>query len=424
MMKQMAANGEANSPAEDQTGLTGLAPRVTISGFCDDPQTLDTVRQALLDRRMARTHGSLHEGGIDAAIEYCSTEVTPNVMIIETRLEREPLFRALNELAELCDAGTKVILVGPTNDVALYRDLMRHGVSEYLVTPVTSMQLIEAVLGLFSDPEGGRLGRLISFFGAKGGAGSSTISHNVGWMIAERLDDDVIIADFDLPFGTAGLDFNTDPAQGIADALNAPERIDDLLIDRLLTKCSERLSLLTAPGQLDGETKVDEGNVEKLLSALRSSAPYVIADLPHQWTAWTRHVLHNSDEVVITATPDLAGLRNTKQLVDWLKASRPNDLPPRVVLNQTGIPKRSEISVQEFTRVCGIESPVVVGFDGPLFMNATNNGQMLSQISPNAKAVETIGELATVVSGRKIPAKRSFFSLKLFGSGKLKRKGA
>jgi pilus assembly protein CpaE len=135
-------------------------------------------------------------------------------------------------------------------------------------------------------------------------------------------------------------------------------------------------------------------------------------------------VLHNSDEVVITATPDLAGLRNTKQLVDWLKASRPNDLPPRVVLNQTGIPKRSEISVQEFTRVCGIESPVVVGFDGPLFMNATNNGQMLSQISPNAKAVETIGELATVVSGRKIPAKRSFFSLKLFGSGKLKRKGA
>jgi len=422
-MKDMGGSSEAITEVADRPGALGLAPRITISGFCEQDETMQTVRQALKDRRMARTHGSLHEGGIEGAIEYCSTAVTPNVMIIETLHDREKLFAQLATLAEHCDAGTKVILIGRLNDVALYRELIKQGISEYMVAPANSMQIIETVLNLFADPDAGTLGRLVSFFGAKGGVGSSTIAHNVAWTIAQTLDDDVIIGDFDLPFGTAGLNFNLDPAQGIADALSAPERIDDVLIDRLLTKCTERLSLLAAPAQVDTRFRVDEDNVDVLLNALRANVPFVVADLPHQWTKWTRHILHNSDEVVITATPDLASLRNAKSLIDLMKSTRPNDAPPRLVLNQTGMPKRSEISAQEFTKVCGVEALTVVGFDGSLFATAANNGQMLSQVNAHAKAVATIGELASMLSGRKIPAKSSRLISKLFGGAKLKRKG-
>lgn len=422
-MGEMGPISEAMTGVAERPGPVGLAPRVTIGGFCDTPDMLEAVRLALKDRRLARTHGALHEGGLEAAIEYCATAATPNVMIIETRHGRDRLVGDLERLAELCDAGTKLIVLGHVNDVALYRDLVRQGISEYIVAPVQPTQIIEAVLALFSDAHGGALGRVIAFMGAKGGVGSSTIAHNVAWTISEMLDEDVIIADFDLAFGTGGLNFNVDPSQGMADALNAPERIDGVLIDRLLTKCTEHLSLLAAPAQVDRDYRVDQESVDLILNALRTNVPCVIADVPNEWQDWTRHILQNSDEVVITATPDLACLRNTKSLLDRLRTVRPNDHPPRVVLNQTGVPKRTEISAAEFMKVCGLEALTVIGYDGPLFMNAANNGQMLSQINAGSKAVATLRELASTLSGRKMPVKRSSFSLKQFGQSLLGRKG-
>ncbi len=75
--------------------------------------------------------------------------------------------------------------------------------------------------------------------------------HNVGWCIAEEFSIHTTIVDFDLPFGTAGLDFNDEAGQGVAEALSAPERLDDVLLDRLLIKRGEHLSLFTAPAILE-----------------------------------------------------------------------------------------------------------------------------------------------------------------------------
>ena len=104
----------------------------------------------------------------------------------------------------------------------LYRELLRRGVSEYVVAPVRVQQIIEAISAVYSDPAAGPVGQLIAFVGAKGGVGSSTVCHNTAFAIADTLESDVVIADLDLPFGTAGLDFNQDPIQGIADALSSP----------------------------------------------------------------------------------------------------------------------------------------------------------------------------------------------------------
>ena len=100
------------------------------------------------------------------------------------------------------------------------------------------------------------VGRVIAVIGSKGGVGASTIAHNVSFSIARDLQLDTVVGDLDLGFGTAGLDFNQDPPQGIADAVFSPDRIDTAFIDRLLSKCTDQLSLLAAPAMVRPSSSV------------------------------------------------------------------------------------------------------------------------------------------------------------------------
>ena len=164
-------------------------------------------------------------GGIAAAVEHYSGQVTPNLLIVETRLTGAEALNELDTLAEVCDPATKVVVVGRVNDVSLYRELMRRGASEYLVAPLAPLQLIEVISGLYTDRDSAPIGKVVAFVAARGGAGSSTLSHNVAWCIAEEMHIETTIVDLDLPFGTCGLDFNDESSQGVADALSAPERL-------------------------------------------------------------------------------------------------------------------------------------------------------------------------------------------------------
>jgi pilus assembly protein CpaE len=309
----------------------------------------------------------------------------------------------LDRLAESCDAGTKVIAIGHVNDVLLYRELLRRGVSEYVVAPVNVRQIIEAVASVYTDPEAGPVGQLIAFIGAKGGTGSSTVCHNTAFAIAGAIASDVVIADLDLPFGTAGLDFNQDPIQGIADALSSPERLDEVLLDRLLSRCSDHLSLFAAPGTLDRPYDPEPQACETVLDVVRENVPWIAIDVPHLWTAWARQVVLGADRVVLTAMPDLANLRNAKNLVDQLKTSRPNDKPPLLVLNQVGIPKRPEISVKDFGHALELEPKAVIEFEPQLFGTAANNGQMVEEVVSQSKAAEQFTALACVLADRTEP---------------------
>ena len=190
---------------------------------------------------------------------------------------------------------------------------------------------------LFSVPGAKPLGRVIAVVGAKGGVGASTVAHNLAWSLASVTEMATVIADFDLAFGTAGLDYNQDPPQGVAEAVFAPERVDAVLVDRLLSKCGDHLSLLAAPATLDRVHDFAESSFNSLIDAMRASTPWVVVDVPHLWSGWARRILVSADEVVVVASPDLANLRNAKNLIDNVKSARLNDAAPRLVLNGVGM---------------------------------------------------------------------------------------
>jgi len=375
-------------------------PRISIHAFCESPDTGAVIQRAGQDRRLAKAHLTVHMGGVFGAVEYFSDSSTPNVIMVETREHGPSILRELEKLAHVCDPGTKVIVIGGTNDIVLYREMIRQGVNEYLVAPLNPLQVIEAIATLYHSPAAAPIGKIFAFVGARGGTGSSTVAHNTAWSIAEDLHISTTITDLDVPFGTAGLDFNQDSGQGISEALASPERLDDVLLDRLLIKHTNHLNLFVSPAQLDRESLFAPEAVETVLDIVRQAAPCVVVDVPHVWTPWVKQVLVAADEIVVTATPDLASLRNGKNIYDLLNQSRPNDKPLRVVLNQVGIPRKPEIPVKDFAEAMGAEPALVIPFDPQLFATAGNNGQMVGELNAQSRAAQSFRQLAQRLTGR------------------------
>ncbi|MET3793022.1 AAA family ATPase [Aquamicrobium terrae] len=393
---------DAGADLHDSAAMQAVRPipRISIQAFCESEGVTAPIERAGEDRRMAKAHLKVHMGGIPTAIEFYQTAPTPNLILLESRSEPRELLDQLARLAEHCDPSTKVVVIGHYNDVGLYRELIRNGISEYVVAPVSMADIVGVIAAIFVDPEAEPIGRSIAFVGAKGGTGSSTIAHNVGWAVSSLFKSEVVVADLDLAFGTANINFDQDPAQGIAEAVFSPERVDEVYLDRLLAQCADNLSLLAAPSTLERVYDFEADAFAQIIDTAQRTAPILILDVPHIWSGWSKHTLIHADEVVITATPELANLRNTKNLMDMLKRLRPNDPPPKLVLNQTGVPKRPEISAQDFAEPLDIEPMAVIPFEPQLFGNAANNGRMLGEMDAKSPIVATINEIAHVLTGR------------------------
>ncbi|HWM83843.1 MAG TPA: CtpF protein [Pseudolabrys sp.] len=399
------------------------APRVSVQAFCETVETAAAVQSAGSDRRLAKTHLKIQMGGIAAALEAYRNSPTPNVIVLESASRDNDILAGLDQLAEVCDANTRVIVVSRINDIAFYRDLTRRGVSDYLIAPVGTLDIVRSVCGLFSAESTKPVGRVLAVVGAKGGVGASTIAHNMAWSIARDFALDAVVTDLDLPFGTAGLDFNQDPPQGIADAVFSPDRVDTNFVDRLLSKCTDHLSLLAAPATLERVYDFGTDAFDAILDSLRTSVPCIVLDIPHQWTGWTRRLLTGADDILVVAGPDLANLRNAKNLMDLLRAERPNDHRPYYCLNQVGIPKRPEIKPAEFAKALADEPLAVIPFDPQMFGTAANNGQMIAEISTGHKSVEMFRTIAQTMTGR-AEARKSRGSMLMPLLGRLRRKTA
>jgi pilus assembly protein CpaE len=218
--------------------------------------------------------------------------------------------------------------------------------------------------------------------------------------MARLYSSDVILADLDLPFGSASLGFNIERAQGSLAQAIADQRLDDGLLERLLTKSGEHLNILTAPASLDGCYDLGEKVFEQVLDIARSTVPFVALDVPHIWTSWAKKTLLDADEVVITATPDLVSLRNARNLIEALRQSRPNDAPPRLVLNQVGMPKRSEVKASQFAAALHIEPIACLAFDPSTFSTAANSGRMIADVSARSAASKAFTNIAQTISAR------------------------
>ena len=396
------------SPERKAAGFpeTAALPGPGIQIFYEDEGTRGAAAEAMRDRRLAKLRIALNPGGVEAARMMFADVPTPGLIVVESLLGPGAMLAALETLSQVCDAGTKVVVIGHVNDVLLYRELVRREISEYLVAPLNAVAFAETILGALAGQSAQPPGRVLAFLGAKGGCGSSTVCHNTGWALAEMLGLSTIIADFDLAFGTLGLDYNQDVGQGIGEALAAGDRLDAAMLDTLMSKCSERLALLTPPCTLDADPDAAPDRAAQLVQLLARSASMVALDLPLGWGPATRALIAEAEQLVIIAEPDLANLRNAKTLIDAARALRDPDKPPLLLLNKVSMPRRPEISPRDFGNAVDLEPAALIEFDAQLFGSAANNGLMIGEISLKSRHAELFRVLAEQLSGKSAAARR------------------
>lgn len=374
--------------------------RVTIDAFALTPDVAEVMKTVRDDRSFAKARMEVYPGGLAAAIAYYRDKPSPQVIVVEEEDDDATLLIRLEDLAEVCEPGTRVIVIGNLNDIKLYRTLMGSGVSEYLLRPVAPRQLVDAVAALFADPTASPKGRLVVFWGARGGAGASTLAQNLAWAMGRGQAEAAVYVDLDLAFGTSLLSFNLDAKQHAAEALANPERLDAVLLERFLVAYDDGLKVLASAGEIRQCPPVTFEAVDRLLDLACRMAPVVVVDLPHLWADWTEHLLVVADEVVVVAAPDLASLRDTKALLDVLSTRRGEGAAARLVVNKIDAYKKTQLSPKDFEETLGVKPALKLPFEPQLFGQAANNGQMLAEANRGAKINDLLSAFAVQLSGR------------------------
>ena len=328
-------------------------PRLLASG----PTPLAAAETAARDRRMARASTVVRMGGLETAVEFYQNQPRRRWSSSRASTRRRSCSSSSTGWPRCCDPGTKVVVIGAANDIALYRELMRRGVSEYLVPPLQPLQLIGAITAPLRRPVRAVRrppDRLLS--APSGGVGSSTVAHNLAYAVAERMSANTVIVDLDLPFGTAGLDFNQDPlhgrrrrAQPARPAGPGAARPDDGPLHRPPEP-------VRRPGHPRAATTTSRPRPSRRSpSKIRATAPYVVLDLPHLWSAWMRRMLidgrRRGDRRRRPTSPRCATPRTSST---WSAPRAPTTPPPRLVLNKVGVPGRPEIPVKDFGEALGL----------------------------------------------------------------------
>lgn len=358
------------------------------------------------DRRLMRSKVEAHTGGIPAATQYLAQNEAPQIIVVEAVETGDALFAALDRLSEVCEPNLKVVLLGWENDISLYKRLTGMGLSDYYSGPLDTDTLLKLIEDQFADAGDKDLGRVISFVGARGGVGSSTLALNVAHTVGRMFGEKAILLDLDLAFGSGALACNLNPRQSIAEALAEPHRLDDVMMERFLLNYDDNLSLVPAPPVPDDAGAINFESFQVLLRLVKRLANFVILDLPHRWDREQQEILLESNEIVVAAYPDLINLRDVKNVFDKIAPARGVDAPIRLVFNKVGLFKKGELTAKDFKEAVDADPVAAIPYDPAQFGNALNSGVVLSKAAKSAKAVREIERLAQVVSGRGMAARK------------------
>jgi pilus assembly protein CpaE len=381
------------SPAVEVTPKLA-AGRLPLMAFVD-AETERVLQEAsvLLGRCV------IMRGGISKAIEYLSEQRSPQLLLVDISGVDLPL-PLIHALADVCEPGTNVVAIGDENDVALYRDLLEAGVSNYVVKPLTREMLAKVLTPKSVSGEVGKaalkLGKIVSFIGARGGVGTTTLAANLAWHLANRQGRRVALADLDLQNGDCSMLFNVENVPGLRDALANPLRLDHLLLDRIMSKVGERLFVLGSEEPLHDNLQLTVSAIDQLFSVLRAHFHYIIVDVPRIPAPAYRRALETADRRVVVVDQTMRSMRDAVRVAK-LFGDEP-DANTVFVVNRVGEAGQHGLDVKAIQGVLQVPPTSLVPFLPKLVMPAAHHA--LIATSQRGKFADAVAKLATEISGR------------------------
>ncbi|MBY0502083.1 MAG: AAA family ATPase [Alphaproteobacteria bacterium] len=346
--------------------------------FLESSQDLEIAREAFKSVNLKNVE--IIQGGVKEAITLFSQRTSPRYLIVDVSKSDLPV-SDLSRLSEVCEPGVIVLAVGERNDVGLYRDLMRLGIFEYVVSPLFPEILTRAIKSMIFGEEKtksgqSKTGKVISFVGSRGGVGTTFLSTNFAAILSKEKARRSVVLDLDLQFGTVPLYFDLKPSYGLRDVLENPDRIDNVFIERLLTPVNDRLFIIGSEEPLDEVMKYKTEGLEVLISYLAKQFHYVIIDVPHYSNAITRSVLGSSHILVLVTDSSLGGLRDSGRLIS-LFGGEGTGRRVIVVMNKMGNYVKNEVKVTDFEQALNHKINHVIDFDNFNPLDCINNAKTL-----------------------------------------------
>lgn len=381
----------------NNTANKASGPQHQFMAFCNDPESI------VILKKFAASHNwpedSIHTGDIDTAAQFLKSVHSPKVLFVDLTFA-DTVSKSLDALADVCDPGVKVIVSGKINEYSFYCWLVEAGISNYLLKSFTlealeasymkSCEVINASSSKLEDPK--KTSKVISVVGTRGGVGATTICVNMAWIIANRLHHKTALLDFDPQLGTVALALDLEPGRGLRDALEKPERIDGLFVDRVMVRVDDHLSILSTEEPLEENIIAGEAAAERLLKQCREKFSHIIVDVPRTLSPFTRHAITNADHVIYVTEYTIAGLRESLRYLEYCR-----DIlkikPPIFVANRIGLAGKHQMLQEDFEKGLGQK----VAFSIPFILDAhaaATSGEVLAETAQNAPATKILYSLS------------------------------
>jgi pilus assembly protein CpaE len=291
--------------------------RPKVIAFVRDQETETALREGLMD---AVPQGfDIHRGSVHAAMAALQNMPTPRVLIVDVSGEDQPL-SALGELSDVVEPDVRVLVIGDREDLNFYRQ-MTHGlgVLEYLYQPLmrdmVARYFAPRIQTGIATPEAVVGGRVVTITGTRGGTGASTVAANLAWHFGVEARRHTVLLDADLHRGTAAMLLGAKIGPGLRTVLEAPDRIDELFVERAAQPVSKRLHVLAAEEKLSETVSYTQNAGGRLLEALRRRYNFVVIDVPWSTLPLHRDLLMMANQRVLVMDPTLASVRDVLRLM-------------------------------------------------------------------------------------------------------------
>ncbi len=375
------------SEAENQA-TDILLPAAGVAVFSRDPETLRNSAEIRSDWRFARVALDVTEGDVETAIRIFSDREAPALIMIQTETIDEAFLGRLETLSGLCSQDTAAVIIGPVNDVYLYRSLIEMGVSDYLVRPVMKNVISEVIAKTLIVRLGVSGSRLVAFLGSKGGVGASSIAQIMALGVSELMGQKSVLIDSSGGWSSLSVGMGFDPAGTLREISRAVDKKDEAGLKRMFIEQGERLSVMAGGGDALLDSTIAPDQYERFLDMLMVKAPVVLADLSASEPGLRKLLISRANHIVLVSTPTLTSLRFARSLIKEISDLRGGGKEElSLIINKAGQAKAYEVTSYEIQKAVELAPSANVPYLPALFMGNESN---LHQVLQDREGLELL----------------------------------
>ncbi|MBI4487262.1 MAG: AAA family ATPase [Acidobacteria bacterium] len=265
----------------------------------------------------------------------------PDLAIVDTRGDASSAMSTIERLRAGA-AGAGIFAIALTADPDLILQAMRAGANEFFPWPPSEETFHGAVRRTAARREtthGARpAATTLVFFGAKGGAGTTTVSVNCGVELSRLSKRSTVIVDLKPGLGEVALFLGVRPRYSLLDAIDNLHRLDREFLRELVVKHKSGLEILAGSDQFDRPGAADGGAIEELFRLLARQYEFILVDAGSQINSCTVAALYTADMMFLVANPDVPSVRNAQRLLERVRQLGACGERVRVLLNRAAEP--------------------------------------------------------------------------------------